>query len=465
MNAKSGEYEGRVVGKQRLDCLLGVRGNVGFYLSKGGERGNDQLVEVAAANAESADLTASWSRAQELSHANLLRVHASGRAELEGGGVAYAVLDMPEDDLGEMVAKRKLDETAARATFLTVAKALQAIHQRELAHGAIAPSNVFMVQGQIRLSADTLTPAGKGGKERDLRQLAATIVKAMTACPDESLMDAPAITQAAAQLPAPFKQIVIGCAGGSSNGTWTAARIVETLSGRSQETAPRGEVAPRSEMTPRAETTPRHQTTPVRAAMPGRATARQPVATTRAGLPWPIWAGAAVLVLLVLFYAFPRGSRTPTAASPARQPVPSPTPTPAVAVATRDRATPKPAAPEPAIVKPARREPQAPPPIAAAPPIAATPPAPKPKSRISADSWAVIAGTYNQFEAAQKHAKLYHEKFPELQPHVFPHEGQGKRYLIVLGSGLTQEAAGRLRHDVVEQGAPQDTYVTKIAED
>ena len=80
------------------------------------------------------------------------------------------------------------------------------------------------------------------------------------------------------------------------------------------------------------------------------------------------------------------------------------------------------------------------------------------------DSWAVIAGTYGRFEAAQKHADIYQKEFPQIKPHVFPAEGQGRHYLIVLGSGLTQDAAERLRHDLIEQGAPPDTYVTKIFE-
>src|SRR5438132_9514641 len=109
MNGKWGEYEGRAVGDLRLDCLLGVRGNTAFYLTQ--STGRDQLIELLSADAESADTMASWKRARDLSEEHLLRVHATGEAELDGTPVAYAVLDLPQDDLSEMLLRRKLDET------------------------------------------------------------------------------------------------------------------------------------------------------------------------------------------------------------------------------------------------------------------------------------------------------------------------------------------------------------------
>jgi serine/threonine protein kinase len=405
MNGKSGEYEGRTVGDRRLDCLLGVRGNTAFYLNEG--RRVDQLIELVPEGGDSTATVASWKRALHLRELQLLRVHTTGTADLDGTSVAYAVLDLPQDDLGEMLSKRKLDEKEARTMFTAVAGALHSLHQRGLAHGAVKPSNIFVVDDEIRLSVDTLERAGKTGKDRDLLQFAATLVKAMTGCADQKLVDAPSIAHAATQLAAPFRQIAVGCVGGSSRGKWTASRVVETLTGRAPETKPGFHVS------------------------------------------WPVLAGAGVGVAVLVFYLLLHGPSRPT--PPTKTEV-QPTPAPVEAV------VPTPRAPEP---KPRPKERQPAPPAAGA---ADRNLAPQRRAEKTPESWAVIAGTYAQFEAAQKHAKMYGQQLPEVQPHVFPPDGQGKRYFIVLASGLTQEAAERLRQDVVEQGAPRDTYVTKIAE-
>lgn len=397
MTGKTGEYEGRLVGKRKLEALLGVRGNTAFYLTK--STGRDQLIELVRAGAESAATLASWDHACDLSDGPFLRVYATGKAELDGTGVAYAVVDLPQDDLGEILSRRTLDEAEARSMFSAVARALQALHQLGLAHGAVKPSNIFVVQDETRLSIDNLAPAGKHGKEQDLREFGATLVKAMTGCTDEALVDTPAIARAAAQLPSPFRQIAVGCVGGSPQGKWTAARVVEVFLGRSPETTP------------------------------------------RVLIQWPIIAGAGIGAVVLLFYVLFHGPRHPAPTNPAI----ASNPVPAHAEVAR---TPEPAA------KPA--------PVAAG--AADRKLARQKASETSTESWAVIAGTYGHFEAAQKHAEIYGKQFPQLQPHVFPPEGQGKHYLIVFRSGLTQEAAERLRHDLVQQGAPPDTYVTKIAE-
>jgi len=407
MDGKWGEYEGRAVGDRRLDSLLGVRGNIAFYLTQSAARGGDQLIELVSADAESEAAMASWNRARELSDEQLLVVHATGKAELDGTRVAYAVLDLPEDDLGEILARRKLDETEARSMFSVIAGTLQALHQRDLAHGAVTPSNIFVVRDEIRLSVDTLAPAGKHGKERDLQQFGATLVKALTGYTDETLVDAPAIARAAARLPPPFRQIAAGCLGRSSHGKWTAARIVETLAGRPPETMPRTRV------------------------------------------PWLIMAGAGIVVVVLLFYLlFHEPSRNPAPTKAAMPGSPAPVRTGS-------------AAPREPALKPRAQKPQ---PAPATTGAADRNRAQQKTGETSAESWAVIAGAYAYFDAAQKHADIYRQQFPQLQPRVFPPEGQGRRHLIVLASGLTQEAAERLRRDLIEQGAPPDTYVTKLME-
>jgi len=77
-------------------------------------------------------------------------------------------------------------------------------------------------------------------------------------------------------------------------------------------------------------------------------------------------------------------------------------------------------------------------------------------------SWAVIAATYNSFPAAQGRAGRLAAQAPGLRPEVYPPEGSGKRYYVVLGSGMSREEAERLLETARQKGAPRDVYVTKL---
>jgi hypothetical protein len=45
---------------------------------------------------------------------------------------------------------------------------------------------------------------------------------------------------------------------------------------------------------------------------------------------------------------------------------------------------------------------------------------------------------------------------------VFPEAGEGKQYMVILGSGMTKSAADKLRRQARAAGLPRDTYVTKL---
>ena len=163
-------YEGRSLETWWLDSFLGERDHKAFYVGRNAAGGESLLVQLIAAGGHER-VPESWRRASELSHEHLLRVHASGESELDGIGVSYAVLDLPEDDLGEVLSKRPLDPEEARSIHAAIASALDYLHRQGLQHGAVTPSNVFLERGEWKLSVDTIFPAEDGGRESDLRQL------------------------------------------------------------------------------------------------------------------------------------------------------------------------------------------------------------------------------------------------------------------------------------------------------
>ena len=397
MNVKWAEYLGRQVGNRRLDSLLGVRGKIAFYLSKGEGQRRDRLVELVPAGDESAATIESWKQAHALSDDQLVRVYSMGEAVLDDKRVAYAVLDLPDDDLNEILNRGLMPEDQARSMFSDIVRTLDMLHRRGLAHGSVQPSSIFVISGETRLGVDTLVRAGKREKERDLRQFGTTLVLALTGRSD-----------AVAQLRSPFKEVATACVSGSSR--LSAARVFEMLSGR--------------------------------AAPPGRIRAQ-----------WPIWVSAAVGLATILFYfALHR---------PGPRPLPAEQSPPPVAASQQPTETRPPEPP------PTERERAATPP---APTSKRTREKPAPVEKPTApaktgQSWAVIVYTYKQFDAAQKHANEFAKKFPKMNVHVYPPAGKGTEYYIVFGSHLTQNEAERLKREAVDQGAPHDAFVQKIAED
>lgn len=400
MSGNWGDYEGRTAGDWRLELLLGVREDKAFYLTHDAGGKNELLIELAPNGHGSAQLPKSWNLACKVPHGHLLPIHATGETDLDGTPTLYAVLDLPDDDLGEILARRKLDNVEARSIFTAVAKGLDVLHRQGLSHGAVKPSNIFVVRGEIRLSADTISQRGEDGIESDLRQFGDTLVQAITARSGAT---------GAALLASPFYEIAAGCLTNSPDGKWTARHILEALSVEERVSPP----APVEQR---------------------RTAARQSFASWLAGPQWPIMATAAIVAVVLGIYLLVHGPRprrqqandmpAPVAAQVQPQPAEAPAPAPATAGAA-DRS--------------------------------AAPPAP-------AGHWAVIAATYDSFSGAQKLVERIQKQSRGLQPHVFPRAGQGKHYFVVLGSGLTQGAAQRLLRNAKSQGAPPDTYVTKLDE-
>lgn len=397
-------FEGLSVGAWRLESFLGERDDRAFFTARNPARDTPALVELVDADAPGAFArAASWREAARLSHPALLAVHDIGEAELDGVPVAYAALDLPHDDLSEAVTRRLFSAEEARSTFAPVASALDYLHARGLRHNAVTPENVFLVGDQVKLGIDAVTPAS-GGAESDLRQFGSTLVYAMTG---KAVNDAdPRKTEATAGLPPPFNEIAAGCLNGLPDPNWNARRVADILSSRTVE-PPRGR--------------------------PGEPEAEVRRARRRMT---PAVIGAVAVGVIVAYVFSGRHSQPPAETHAAKPASPAPHRAPARPSerAEADRVVERPSAP---------------------PRAAAT----GPKA-----SWAVIAATYSSFSAAEKRAEALRKLSSRLRPHVFPREGEGRRYYVVLGSSLTQDAAQRLRALATSLGAPKDTYVTKLDE-
>ena len=168
------EWEGRTVdGKFLLGNYLGgSEGSAVFRTRVGNGRApNEGVAEDAAIKlialdgAEAESQLRQWKTASELSHPNLIRILAVVRAAVEaredGRELVYAVEELAEENLAQIVPERALAAEEARGMLGPVLAALEYVHGKGLVHGRIRPSNILAAGDQVKLSSDSLRRAGE----------------------------------------------------------------------------------------------------------------------------------------------------------------------------------------------------------------------------------------------------------------------------------------------------------------
>ncbi|HLJ44881.1 MAG TPA: hypothetical protein VKU01_02665 [Bryobacteraceae bacterium] len=332
-------YEGNLIGPWLLESFLGARDGRAFYAATDTPNGRSVMVQLARAGDSADGLLWSWKKAKDLVHDHLMPVHACGEVNLDGVLLAFAVQELPSDDLSERLTR---DLTAVRnpATAESVSSAINFLHTQGLCHGSLIPGNIFFLGDAVALSVDTLRPAEESGMQLDEQQFVAMF----------------------------------------------------------REPSP----------------------------------PRQTIPTPSYGLRVAMAAVAVSAVFIVGYSLFHKPAKPAAPLPPpvvARSPQPSPpevTEPQNTDLGVADRTT---------------------------------------RVHRSAAPWAVITATYNGFQAADQRAQRLRRNAPKLNPHVFPPAGQGQRYFVVLGSGLTRDEAEHLRRTAIAEGAPGDTYITKLTED
>lgn len=410
------QFEGRDAGGCRLESFLGERDGKGFFSGKDEARSKPNLIELMeAGTAESDALLASWSLARRFAHQNLLRVYAAGMAEIEGISVIYAVLEIPEDDISEMVPRRALEEQEVQAMLRGSAHALEYLHNHGVVHGAVLPPAIFLAGGEYKLGVDTISTGGADRKAADVRQLGSTLVWILSGGADAPNQRPSA--EAIARLDLPFREIAIGCL----NSGWTATQLVAALEGR--YVPPAEELPVVSEPLPPA---------------PGDIGETQRAPVRRSSERWVLATILIVVLLLVMAYLLGgRGGHNSTASSdaapgsdpPPTATAPAPATTASVAPPEHDAGT-------------ADRG-------------AAVPQGHGP--------WGVVAAAYATRAGAQQRAELIRSHWKQFQPSVFSSGTGTSRYLVVLESGLTKEGAEGLMRRAKDAGVAKDSYVTKLS--
>jgi TonB family protein len=256
MNAVSvrGDWVGQVLdGKYPLLEWLGGSGTSGTFLTElDGSGSQKAVVKLLLPSARSEDHLAAWAAAAKLSSPHLAAIHHFGHTEVNGNDCVYIVTDLAEELLSQIIPERSLTVDEARQMLDPILNALDYLHKAGLVHGHLKPSNVLVVENDIRLSSDGLLPIGKPAPAlltndihtapeiarepvsppADIWSLGVTLVEALTQ--QLPIWDAASDTEPIlpASIPAPFAEIARRCLHTDPARRCTLAEIRAVLEGR-----------------------------------------------------------------------------------------------------------------------------------------------------------------------------------------------------------------------------------------
>jgi TonB family protein len=228
-----GDWVGQVIdGRYPLLEWLGGSGTSGTFLTELDGLGSRRAaVKLLPSSPHSEDRLAGWPAAAKLFHSHLARIHHFGRADVDGKPCVYIVYDLAEELLSQIIPERSLTADEARQMLVPILGALDYLHNAGYVHGHLKPSNVLVVENEIKISSDGLLSAGKPSPElltndihiapgnatglaspqADVWSLGITLVEALTQ--QLPIWDAASDAEPVlpATIPAPFAEIARRC--------------------------------------------------------------------------------------------------------------------------------------------------------------------------------------------------------------------------------------------------------------
>jgi TonB family protein len=157
-----GDWVGQVIdGKFPLIEWLGGSGSGAVFRTElGGDVSRKAAIKLVPASARTEERLATWPAIAALSHPHLLRILQAGRAEIGEVKLVYVVTEFAEEVLAQIIPERPLSADETREMLNPVLGALQYIHDKGYVHGHLKPSNILVVDEDIKLSSDSMLPEG-----------------------------------------------------------------------------------------------------------------------------------------------------------------------------------------------------------------------------------------------------------------------------------------------------------------
>ena len=167
VSAIRSDWVGRVVdGRFTLLHWLGGSERSAVFLTEfaDGGRNRKAVIKVIQADELDADArVAGWHASAHLSHPNVVQLFATGACEVDGFSVLYAVTEYADEVLADILTTRPLTPEETGQMLGPILDALSWIHSKGLVHGHLNPSNIMVVDDQVKLSGESLQMAGQPG--------------------------------------------------------------------------------------------------------------------------------------------------------------------------------------------------------------------------------------------------------------------------------------------------------------
>jgi TonB family protein len=223
-----------------------------------------------------------WTTAAALSHPHLIRLLEVGRCEIEGRPFLFVVMEYAEQTLSQILPRRALTPDEMREMLRPTLNALAFLHGKNLVQGRLKPSNILVVDDQLKLASDTVRPVGdptagiakssvydppeaKDGSfstAGDIWSLGVTMVEALTQHPPswpDNKSDTPSFPGA---LPAPFVEIARQCLDRDPAKRPTVAEVAAMIEPAPQSPGVSPAQPPVSRAQPRASESPKQRFIP-----------------------------------------------------------------------------------------------------------------------------------------------------------------------------------------------------------
>ena len=167
MSVAWAQREGAVVdGQFPLGAFLGGTERSAVFHTQAGN--HNAAIKLIPADSQDAEIQiARWKLAVHLSHPHLLRMFRTGRCQVGGTPMLYAVMDLAEENLGEILPERALTIEEVSEMIEPVLDALTYLHSQKFAHGRLKPSNIMASGEKLKLSSDGLLPLGEFARHHE----------------------------------------------------------------------------------------------------------------------------------------------------------------------------------------------------------------------------------------------------------------------------------------------------------
>jgi TonB family protein len=243
------QCEGQVVdGHFPLRQYLGGSDHSAVFLTERGKpHPKKAVIKLVSASVAAEDQLARWQAAARFSHPHLLQLFETGRCQFDNESFFYLVMQYAEEDLSQILPSRALTDAEVQDMLPPLLIALRYLHSQGMVHGHIKPANVMAVSDRLKLSSDSISPAGKTEKgasvgvydapeSKESGKTAASDMWSLGMTLVEVLTQRPAMREGAQgelllpqTMPMPFREIAAECLRRDPRERWTIDQIEQRL--------------------------------------------------------------------------------------------------------------------------------------------------------------------------------------------------------------------------------------------